>query len=69
MEKRSQDDVEEATVNVVSEGDEEDGGEYPSGVKMTFIVVALVLSIFLVSHPFPVAQPLQSLQTQMIERC
>ncbi|KAG0652816.1 MFS gliotoxin efflux transporter gliA [Hyphodiscus hymeniophilus] len=29
------------------EGD--DGGEYPSGIKMAFIVVALMLSIFLVS--------------------
>jgi len=31
-------------------GEEEDGGgEYPTGIRMTFIVVALVLSIFLVS--------------------
>ena len=30
---------------------EEDDGEYPNGTRMTFIVVALLLSVFLVSNP------------------
>jgi hypothetical protein len=31
------------------DGEDDDGEEYPTGIVMTFIVVALVLSIFLVS--------------------
>jgi hypothetical protein len=47
---------EEGSFRDVATGDlpeEEDGGDYPSGIHMAFIVVALVLSIFLVSYPSP----------------
>lgn len=44
---------EEASLRDVAPADalaeEEDDGEYPTGLPMTFIVLALVLSIFLVS--------------------
>jgi len=39
--------------NAGAAGGEEDDGEYPNGMRMAFIVVALVLSIFLVSDPTP----------------
>jgi hypothetical protein len=31
---------------------EDEEGEYPDGIRMAFIVVALVLSVFLVRRPF-----------------
>jgi hypothetical protein len=38
-------------VPVVDRQTAEEEGEYPTGIRMTFIVVALILSIFLVISP------------------
>jgi len=39
----------EESVENVTNTDGEDSGEYPDGMRMAFIVIALLLSIFLVS--------------------
>lgn len=41
--------TEKASKKDVEAGEEDDGVEYPSGLKMFFIVLALVLSVFLLS--------------------
>jgi len=44
-------DNEDGSVQSEAPNTEEDDGEYPNGTRMTFIVVALLLSVFLVSNP------------------
>ncbi|KAM0425136.1 hypothetical protein ACHAPT_009697 [Fusarium lateritium] len=49
QEKKEEQEVEDITDGTVDGGDELSEDEYPSGIKMFFIVLALVLSVFLFS--------------------
>lgn len=49
QEKKEGEELEDITDGTVDGGDELSEDEYPSGIKMFFIVLALVLSVFLFS--------------------
>ena len=49
QEKKEDQEVEDIDDGTVDGGDELSEDEYPSGIKMFFIVLALVLSVFLFS--------------------
>lgn len=49
QEKKEGEELEDVTDGTVDGGDELSEDEYPSGIKMFFIVLALVLSVFLFS--------------------